>query len=182
MCVYTRSVIFSSIIAMKMKWTPKRGCQFSLYEHPNRDQGVQEQLSENSTSTDRKWHRFISNVLLHETRAVYAGRELRGSPSSTIPPSGAGAHPGEFEQLQRYGFHNHSEQSSTIVHSHPYSKNHFLLLLNGVSCTFLCTLQTHRHPKCYPTLNTHLDPLALRPGAPRHIRQPQPRSPWSQKG
>lgn len=112
--IHIQDIILSSIIAMKMKWTPKLGCQFNLYEHPNRDQGVQEQLNENSISTDRKWHRLISNVLLHETRVVYAGRELRGSPSLTVPPAGAGPHPAGFEQLQGCGSHNRSGQSSII--------------------------------------------------------------------
>lgn len=55
-------------------------------------------------------------------------------------------------------------------------KKHFLLLLNGVSCKVLRTLQTHRRPRGFPTRNTHRDPLALRPGALRHNRQAQPRT------
>lgn len=87
---------------------------------------VHEQLSENSISTDRKSHRFISNVLLHKTRVK----------KRTV------SHP---RQSPRQVGQDHIPQSLRAIKYHcsaTLTVKNFLLLLNVVSCTFLCTLKT----------------------------------------
>lgn len=163
-----------------MKWTPKLGCQFSRYEHPNREQGVHEQLSEEKTPFLQTGSGTGSFPMCCFTKPEWFRLEegSRGHPVQRSRRVGQ-------DHIQ-VGLNNFKDVDVTIAlgnqvssFSHPYSKNHFLLLLNGVSCTLLCTLRTHRRPRCYSTRNTHLDPLALRPGALRHSHQPQPRTPRS---